>query len=369
MAIISSMPIVKQPETKQQDLRQPPLTGSSFLPDFCDVRTVFILVISAELFAFLLVLPQGPPFYWDQLGTLSLMVQLITLCSALLLCKTRPWLEGRSPLQAGVLSYVMVLLVTLLVSILVAMLDDWMRTGGELLAPSLAVIGRDMTISAIVSAALLRLLYLQHQQRQHIETNAEARVQALLARMHPHFLFNSLNSIAALLRKQPDRAESALEDLSDLLRVSLSDSGATRSLQQEIELAQHYLDIEALRLGERLQVQWDWKDGVDMNMPLPALSLQPLLENAVYHGIEGLQEGGLIAVQGELRGSDLVLSVENPVPPVSAAAQHRGNQMAIANIRERLQLVYGKGASLNMQLGADSCRIELVIPQAVGEES
>ncbi|HED16913.1 MAG TPA: sensor histidine kinase [Gammaproteobacteria bacterium] len=349
-------------EVKQQDQHH---SGDSFLPDFCNVRTVFLLVISAELFAFLLVLSHGPPFHWDHLGTLSLMVQLITLSSALLLCSTRQWLEDRPPIQAGLLSYIMVLLVTLLVSILVSMLDNWMRTGSVIFAAPLAVTGRDMTISAIVSAALLRLLYLQHQQRLHIETNAEARVQALLARMHPHFLFNSLNSITALLRKQPDRAEHALVDLSDLLRVSLSDSGATRSLQQEIQLAQHYLDIEALRLGERLQVQWDWKEGVDMDMPLPALSLQPLLENAVYHGIEGLQEGGLIAVQGMLRGSDLVLSVENPVPPASAPAQHRGNQMAIANIRERLQLVYGAGASLDMQLGDSSCRIELVIPQAV----
>jgi len=366
MTIISCMPEIKQPEIKQPGLHAQ--TGSSFLPDFCNVRTVFLLVISAELFAFLLVLSHGPPFHWDHLGTLSLMVQLITLTSALLLCKTRQWLENCTPILAGLLSYAIVLLVTVLISILVVILDNWMRTGSVMFALSLDVISRDMTISAIVSAALLRLLYLQHQQRLHIETNAEARVQALLARMHPHFLFNSLNSIAALLRKQPDQAESALVDLSDLLRVSLSDSGATRSLQQEILLAQHYLDIEALRLGDRLQVQWDWKDGVDMEMQLPALSLQPLLENAVYHGIEGLQQGGLIAVQGELRGRDLVLSVENPLPPASAPAQHQGNQMAIANIRERLQLVYGTGASLSMQLADGSCRIELIIPQVVGEQ-
>lgn len=323
-----------------------------------------MLVISAELFALLLVLSHGPPFYWGQLGMLSLMLQFITLCSALLLCKTRPWLVGRSPLQAGLLSYVMVLAITMLVSILVTMLDDWMRTGTLMFDPALSVLGRDLAISAIVSAVVLRLLYLQHQQRLHIETSAEARVQALLARMHPHFLFNSLNSIAALLRKQPDKAESALEDLSDLLRASLSDSSATRSLQQEIQLAQHYLDIEALRLGERLQVQWQWEDGVDMAMPLPALSLQPLLENAVYHGIEGLQQGGLISVHGELHGTDLCLTVDNPLPPQAAPAQHRGNQMAIANIRERLQLVYGADARLNMQLDAERCRIELVIPQA-----
>ncbi len=358
------MPETNSPKINQQDTQQH--SSSSFLPDFCHVRTVFLLVISAELFAFLLVLSHGPPFHWDHLGTLSLMVQLITLTSALLLCITRKWLEHRSPIQAGLLSYIIVILVTLLVSILGAMLDNWMRTGLVIFAAPLAVTSRDITISAIVSAALLRLLYLQHQQRLHIEANAEVRVQALLARMHPHFLFNSLNSIAALLRKQPDRAEHALVDLSDLLRVSLSDSGATRSLQQEIQLAQHYLDIEVLRLGERLQVQWDWQDDVDMNMPLPALSLQPLLENAVYHGIERMQEGGLITVQGELRAGNLVLSVENPLPPASVASQHRGNQMAIANIRERLQLVYGSVASLDMQLSEGNCRIELVLPQSVG---
>jgi len=363
MTIISSMSEINPSGIKQQDTQQH--SGSSFLPDFCHVRTVFLLVISAELFAFLLVLSHGPPFHWDHLGTLSLMIQLITLTSALLLCISRKWLEHRPPIQAGLLSYIIVIVVTSLVSILASMLDNWMQTGLVLFAAPLAVTGRDITISAIVSAALLRLLYLQHQQRLHIEANAEARVQALLARMHPHFLFNSLNSIAALLRKQPDRAEHALVDLSDLLRVSLSNSGATRSLQQEIQLAQHYLDIEALRLGDRLQVQWNWGDELDMNMPLPALSLQPLLENAVYHGIEGLQEGGLISVKGDLRGSDLVLSVDNPLPPASAPAQHHGNQMAIANIRERLQLVYGSGASLNMELSDGSCHIELVVPQAV----
>ncbi len=351
-------------EAKRYGLQAQPDSGNSFLPDFCNARTVFLLVLSAELFAFLLVLANGPPFYWDQLGTLSLMVQLITLCSALLLCKLRPWLAGFTPLRAGLLSYVMVLLVTLLFSVLISMLDYWMRSGIVLSVPSLAVIGRDMTISAIVSAALLRLLYLQHQQRQHIETNAEARVQALLARMHPHFLFNSLNSIAALLRKQPDKAESALEDLSDLLRVSLNDNRSMRSLQQEIQLAKHYLDIEALRLGDRLKVDWSWSDQIDMNMALPALSLQPLLENAVYHGIEGLEHGGLIKVRGEWQDANLKLTVENPLPVQASASRHRGNQMAIANIRERLQLVYGKDASLNMRLDQGVCHIELLIPQA-----
>src|SRR5207249_1467337 len=168
-----------------------------------------------------------------------------------------------------------------------------------------------------------------------------ARVHALLARIRPHFLCNSMNTIAALTRSNPARAESAVQDLADLFRATLSDKRDTITLAEELEVARTYQRMEQLRLGGRLQVEWK-TDPLPANALVPHLMIQPLLENAIYHGIEPRAEGGTVTITGEVGGGLVTIVVRNPLDP--SPGEREGNRLALANIRERLSLVYGERA-------------------------
>jgi two-component system sensor histidine kinase AlgZ len=171
----------------------------------------------------------------------------------------------------------------------------------------------------------------------------EARLQALNARIRPHFLFNALNTVLALIRKNPRQAETALEELSDLFRALIHDPRELVPLSDEIALSRQYLDLEQLRLGERLRVQWDVHPSVPLEILVPPLMLQPLLENAVRHGIESTTDGGTIHVQITVKGEMITFMVKNPL---GKSASDRGNHMALDNIRARLSLYYDMEARL-----------------------
>ncbi|HTJ96582.1 MAG TPA: histidine kinase [Rhodocyclaceae bacterium] len=171
---------------------------------------------------------------------------------------------------------------------------------------------------------------------------AEARLLALTARIRPHFLYNSLNAVLGVIRHDPKRAEQALEELSDLFRVLMKENRELVLLSSEIALARQYLDLERLRLGDRLQVDWQI-DACPPDTLMPPLMLQPLLENAVYHGIEPAEAPATVVVSLSVQNSRIRLVLSNPV---HATAAHHGNQMALANIRERLMLFYDLEARL-----------------------
>jgi len=189
---------------------------------------------------------------------------------------------------------------------------------------------------------------------------AQARIQALQARIRPHFLYNSINAVLSLIRSEPKRAERALEDLADLFRVLMADNRALNPLAREIDIARQYLAIEELRLGERLRVTWRI-DRMPADALVPALLLQPLVENAVYHGVEPLVEGGEITI--EVTGSDdrLLIRLTNPFRP--GADNHAGNRMALANIRERLQLHFDAEASLQARAAGPIYEVTLRLPR------
>jgi len=172
---------------------------------------------------------------------------------------------------------------------------------------------------------------------------SEARLQALTARIRPHFLFNSLNAVLSLIRSEPRRAETALEELAELFRALMRDHRELLPLADEIALCRQYLDLEKLRLGERLHVEWEIVDVPD-DLLVPPLMLQPLLENAVYHGIEPSAEDGVLRIRFARSGDELHIDLSNPC---SRGAEHQsGNHMALANIRERLALHYDLEARL-----------------------
>ena len=188
---------------------------------------------------------------------------------------------------------------------------------------------------------------------------AQARIQALQARIRPHFLYNSINAVLSLIRSDPKRAERALEDLADLFRVLMADNTALSPIAKEIDIARQYLAIEELRLGERLRVSWR-VDRMPADALVPAMMLQPLVENAVYHGVEPLEEGGEIAIEVSGTADQVLVRLTNPFR--AGGDNHAGNRMALANIRERLQLHFDAEASLQARVEGRVYEVTLRLP-------
>lgn len=212
---------------------------------------------------------------------------------------------------------------------------------------------------ALIATSLV-LYYFHLMQRAYSPAIAEARLQALQARIRPHFLFNSINAVLSLIRSQPKRAESALEDLSDLFRVLMADNRELVPLSQEIALCKQYLNIEKLRLDERLQLDWQVDESA-MNTLIPPLILQPLLENAVYHGIEPLENGGRVTIDISTKHQNLMIDISNPYAPEKD--HHSGNKMALKNIKERLQLHFDLEASLIARHQGGRYHVFIRLPQ------
>ena len=210
-----------------------------------------------------------------------------------------------------------------------------------------------------MAATVVLLGYFELRARAFSPAQAEARLAALNARIRPHFLFNTLNAVLSLIRARPQQAEAALESLSDLFRAAMRDPGEMISLADEIALGKQYFELERLRLGERLAVNWQI-GAVSMDLPIPPLMLQPLLENAVYHGIEPLPEGGTVSVSITQRGDELRIAIANPN---AGQSQHAaGNHIAVANIRERLALYYDLEARLEIEVGEQFYEVRIFLP-------
>ena len=188
-----------------------------------------------------------------------------------------------------------------------------------------------------------------------------SRLDSLRARIRPHFLFNTLNSIASLIVSRPETAEQAVEDLSELFRVSLGEDQRQATVADELRLCELYLGIEELRLGERLRVEWKVDDAA-RDQPMPSLLLQPLVENAIYHGIEPLAGGGVIDILIEPVNSRIEISITNPLTPAQQQRQREGNRMALENIRERLDLAFAGSASMDIKESESSYTVKLLIP-------
>lgn len=204
---------------------------------------------------------------------------------------------------------------------------------------------RTLLIGGIVSIFGLRYLILTHRAQIDARAEQEARMQALQSRIRPHFLFNSMNSIASLTRSDPARAEAALQDLADLFRVLLADARKLVPISAEREISRQYLEIEKLRLGDRLKVVWS-VNNIPRNALVPALTLQPLLENAIYHGIEPRFGGGTVKIELWAESDILYFMISNPLPEVPKHAHGKGNKIALDNIRQRLSTHFGPNASM-----------------------
>jgi len=357
-----------------------------FLPDFCAIRMVFAVVVVGQLLAFVLALTPYFPHgnLWSELALISLFVQWVGLTSAGLLCISRRWLRLLDNVTAGILSYALVLLVTLLLSefafflVQQRFLDVRIYTALQLseqspwfaqqqlvdvrLTPEwhLEYLLRNLAIGAIVAAVALRYFYVQYQWKSNLESEAQARIQALQSRIRPHFLFNCMNTIASFTRSKPALAEQVVEDLADLFRVSLGDARFPVTLGRELEVCRQYLRIEGLRLGDRLQVDWD-TDALPTDALIPALTLQPIVENAIYHGIEPAPHGGWVRLSGKRLGERLQITITNSLDKASSS-QHRGNQLAQDNVRQRLQAFFDDRSKLAIVAVDQGYRVQITVP-------
>ena len=314
-------------------------TGTGIrLPNFCNVGVMLrsLVVVNALLAAAAVIRAPSTGEIWFEFLVFAAFGEPVLILSLVVLCAARRWLHA--------IGYVGAIALLAAFEMLVA----WILYD---VSTRLQIDQRPMTFGQVIFLVFfvtaVTIAYFDLRARALSPAIAEARIQALQARIRPHFLYNSINAVLSLIRSEPRRAERALEDLADLFRVLMADNRTLAPIANEIELARQYLALEELRLGERLRVTW--RTGtMPLDALVPPLILQPLVENAVYHGIEPMEAGGEIEIDIGLSGEQLVMELKNPYP---GGGKHMGgNRMAIDNIRERLQLHFDAEASMRSEV-------------------
>jgi len=345
----------------QRNAAAPRMPVEQLLPEFCRSGTVLRIIILAQALAILLALVPGVTAeFWSRLGLISLFVHWVTLPLLTLLCVfQRYWRQFSPPALAWLF-----LLLLLLISVLVGTLaHQFLQSSGWPGAGDYhAFLLQVLLMSLLVGVIGIQLGTLYVQQRLRLDAQARAELDALQARIRPHFLFNSLNTAAELTHSQPDLAEQALLDLASLFRAALHSDTAV-SLEEDLLLARRYLALEQLRLQQRLQLEWQVPESVPA-LKIPCLTLQPLLENAVRHGIETRSEPGLIRLELTVGETAVSLQIENPRG--QSRPHSGGNGIALGNIRRRLELMYGDKARLAVVMNADSYGLKLTLPLTPG---
>jgi two-component system sensor histidine kinase AlgZ len=337
------------------------------LPDLCTPLAVFAVVLASQLLALLLTLAGQPGWFafYSHLAQTALLLLWMGLLAAAALCRLRPWL-ARFPVPEGsLLAYLVVMACVAAVSEgafwLGRLLGAGPDTGGGWFPTAhWSFLTRNLAIATLVMGPLLRYFYVSQQWQRNVRREAESRLNALQARIRPHFLFNSMNTIAALTRSNPAAAEQAVEDLADLFRASLRDGRQLIPLGEELDIARVYERMEQHRLGDRLRVEWAL-EALPLEAQVPGLTIQPLLENAIYHGIEPAPGPGLITIRGRRDGDLVRIAVTNPLPPAGLAARP-GHGLALENIRERLELAFGADGALEVEPGADRYTVTVAFP-------
>jgi len=310
------------------------------LPYLCSPSAILGLVLIGELLSLVIMLADySSGFSWVSLGIISMLVQWIILSCALILCQLRSLLNRLSLLWSGYLAFSLCIAISSIIL--------WLAPLVMAMPNDIEQWARSTSIATIFSGILLRYLYLQQQLSNQQQAELEARIQSLQSRIKPHFLFNSMNTIACLISFDAKAAEKTIEDLSELFRSSLQKPGLV-DIADEIKLCRRYIDIEKTRLDERLTIIWDIETPTPQAL-VPSLFIQPLLENAIGHGIQQLIEGGTVILSINQKNNTLNIAVTNPVPKVSQQNRTSSNKIALSNIKNRLYLHYGDKAQLKTE--------------------
>jgi two-component system, LytTR family, sensor histidine kinase AlgZ len=320
------------------------------LPNFRNLGILLRILVIVNVLAISAAVVRAPTLKgaWSELVELSALVQPIVILTLLALVLLHPFLQ-RLPYYLGVISVAALALgVTLtLANALQGVFPD-------------EPFGTPLRYAVLVLlATAVLIVYFDLRGRALSPAISEARLQALQARIRPHFLYNSINAVLSLIRESPKRAESALEDLADLFRVVMGENRELSPIAREIELCRQYLELEQLRLGDRLRVAWRI-DKMPQDALVPPLVLQPLVENAVYHGIEPRVEPGEISIDIYKLRNQVHAVLRNPYE--REGNHHAGNKMALANIRERLQLHFDAEATLRTRVREDTYQVHITLP-------
>lgn len=325
-------------------------TPPDALPDFRNLGVAVRILVLGNIAGFAAALIQSPEAaqFAPQFAQSAMVLEPVLLLSLVSLYALSKWLARRR-YSLGIA------LVLLLVAGWASLALSLAAALGS--APTPYALLRAWILGALLAALLIA--YFFWRTRAYSPALADARLQALQARIRPHFLFNSLNAVLSLVRSDPKRAEEALEDLAELFRALMQDNRRLSTLADELALCRQYLSLEQLRLGERLRVDWDIA-AMPEDALVPQLLLQPLVENAIYHGIEPGMEPGTVRIRIARDKKQVRLLLTNPYHP---DYQHRaGNRMALANLRERLALHFDVEASLDTQVAGDRFEIRIVLP-------
>ncbi|HAF43963.1 MAG TPA: sensor histidine kinase [Gallionellaceae bacterium] len=343
---------------KARSIKQNPLPDA--LPNFRNLGVTLRILLICNGLALLLAMLQASA--WGEVPQRMMQVATllapVLLTSLLLLWLAQPWL-ARIPYRLGALA---------VSALAVALTLATYRFGGELYQPpGFADAGFGAVRHSLLALAVSAVLLMYFRWRSQVLSRAlhEARLQVLRARIRPHFLFNTINAVLSIVRSDPKRAEAALEDMADLFRMAMVEPRELVALDKEVALARQYLSIEELRLGERLKVNWDIAD-MPPDALIPPLILQPLLENAVYHGIEPQLQGGTIEVRLYRLRDELHLEVRNPAQG-QASLHPNGHKMALSNIRERLSLLFDVEAQYQVERDAEHYQVHIIIPYVKGQ--
>ena len=331
---------------------------TEFLPPICEVQGVLLLVLFAGGLAVLTsLLGSDPTFFdWQRFALVTLYMLWVVLLSAGLLCQLRAKLNAMPMAKAASISYALILLVVLLVGLV----SQWFMASGISWRFDWLLLVKQILVAAILAGIGLRYAYLTQTLKQREKSELAARVQALQSRIKPHFLFNSMNTIASLIATSPEKAEQAVEDLSGLFRESLQAAEVNSTVAEELALCEQYFRIEQLRLGDRLNVDWQVDPEV-LYHSIPRLMLQPLLENAVLHGIQDLPEGGVISVTIGCADKQLFCTVSNPT---GSGEYLGGTQQGLANIKDRLAALYGEKAGLKLDNSGKQFVVHIHMPMS-----
>ena len=332
-----------------------PRKDSASLPDFCNLgvalRVLLIGNLALLLGALTAAQPFSPELWVERVLVGAALMEPVLIASLVVLCPIRRLLYRLAYWQG-------VALVMLVEIVLTAGFGRVLRPAMGVAETSL--IARDGLLAALLTG--LALYYFRLRQRAFSPAISEARLLALQARIRPHFLFNSLTAVLSLIRSEPRRAERALEDLADLFRVLLREERRVVRLSEEIALCKRYLDIETLRLGERLQVDWQVEDAV-LDTAVPPLVLQPLVENAVHHGIEPASEPGTVRIRARRASGQVEIEIINPrIDGNTQPPGRSGNHMALDNVRERLALQFDFEARLETIVLPNAYLVRIILP-------
>ncbi len=336
-----------------------------FLPSFRSLGTILILLLLGELLAFMLTLVSASSLvkFWPQLGLNSLFILWVGLLSLAILATLANHLDRMRAVNAGV----GVFLIVVSSSLLVTWLDSLFSQGSVSSMPQdfddlPFTLLKNSILAGLVTTVSLRYQYVQYLRRLQARAESSARLEALQSRMKPHFLFNSLNTIAGLIVRNPKLAEELILDLADLFRAILRKDNRVSTIEDELLLSRQYLNIEQLRLGERLRVLWKLDDDL-LGAAIPPISLQPLIENAIHHGVEASPAGGVLEISCQPHKKNMILlAIRNSLPEQAGSSDRTGNRIALDNLRLRLQSWFGERGKLMVSMAEGFYQARIIIP-------